>query len=184
MRWILLILALAVCGPTPASAVTLDEVVALSRSGVSDQVILALIERDQTLFSMSPDLLVKLHRERLSDTILLAILKSGRPADTSIAASAAMSTAPAAVVSPPLPAFVIVGHGPERPNTLYDAPLLPESFVVPVPVPYLIPHVARRPPRRVEPAPQPFCVSTTHTGFVPSALTSITDCPASPPAPR
>ena len=43
------------CVPAPASAVTLDEVVALSKSGVSEPVIVALIERDQTLFTMSPD---------------------------------------------------------------------------------------------------------------------------------
>jgi len=148
-------------------------------------VILALIERDQTLFSMSPDQLLRLQREGLSDTILLALLKSGRPGDASIAPSPATPGVSTAAASPSLPAFVIVGHGPERPNTLNDdAPLLREFIAVPVSVPYLIPHFTRRALRRVEPALQPFCVSTTHTGFVPSLLTSITDCPALPPAPR
>src|SRR5438128_12682147 len=81
MRRVLLVLGLAVCTAVPARAVTLAEVVALSKSGVSEQVVLALIERDQTLFSLSPDQLVKLQREGLSDTILLALLKSGRAND-------------------------------------------------------------------------------------------------------
>ena len=84
MRWFLLILGLAACTPRPASAVTLAEVVALSKGGVSEPVILALIERDQTLFSMSPDQLVKLQRQGLSDTILLALIKSGRPSEASL----------------------------------------------------------------------------------------------------
>src|SRR6266536_812787 len=71
MRRLLLVLALAACTPSPARAVTLAEVVTLSKGGVSEQVILALIERDQALFSLSPDQLVKLQREGVSDTILL-----------------------------------------------------------------------------------------------------------------
>src|SRR3982074_1411855 len=117
MRWFLLILALAACTPAPASAVTLAEVVALSKGGVSESVILALIERDQTLFSMSPDQLVKLQREGLSATIPLALLKSGRPSEASLPKSPVASAAPQPSGPPPPPAVVVVGHDPEYPNT-------------------------------------------------------------------
>ena len=70
--------ALGTLAPATASAVTIDQVVALSRAGVSEAVILALIDRDKTLFTIEPEQLVKLQREGLSDPILIAMLKSGR----------------------------------------------------------------------------------------------------------
>ena len=79
MRLFLLMLVLLGCVPATASAVTIDEVVALAKSGVSEQVVVAVIERDQTLFTLSPALIMKLQRDGLSDRILLALIKSGRP---------------------------------------------------------------------------------------------------------
>src|SRR5256885_6243377 len=117
MRRLLLVLALAACTPTPAGAVTLAEVVSLSKGGFSEQVILALIERDQTLFSLSSDQLVKLQREGVSDTILLALLKSGRPNDAPPPASSTLAAASQTAAAPPPPAVVVVGHSPEYPNT-------------------------------------------------------------------
>lgn len=198
MRWILLVLALAAGTPTPASAVTLAEVVALSKSGVSEPVILALIERDQTLFSMSPDQLVKLQREGLSDTILLALLKSGRPNESSIPASPAAPTASAFAAEPAPPDVVVVGHGPEYPNTRSAdvmafresppaaAPVIVQvPIVVPVPVPYLVPHASRQAPRGpgggyLEPTMNPLlCVERVSSGMSPfaPALTRVTECP-------
>src|SRR5258705_8176196 len=44
--------ALGVLGPTAVSAVTLDQVLALKRAGVTDAVVLALIDRDRTVFAI------------------------------------------------------------------------------------------------------------------------------------
>jgi hypothetical protein len=195
MRWFLLILALATCTPTPASAVTLAEVVALAKGGVSEPVILALIERDQTLFSMSPDQLVRLQREGLSDTVLLALLKSGRPSEASLPKSpAALSAAQPSGPPLPPPAVVVVGHDPEYPNTrsadvtmAADAPSVQVPIVVPVfvPVPQLVPRSARRAPRGpgggyLEHTANPLlCVERVSTGMSPfaPALTRVTECP-------
>jgi hypothetical protein len=194
MRWLLLVLALAASSPTPASAVTIAEVVALSKGGVSEPVILALIERDQTLFSMSPDQLVKLQREGLSDTILLALLKSGRPNDAALPKDPVASGASQPAGAPPPPAVVVVGHDPEYPNTrsadvtvAMDAPPVQAPMIVPVlvPVPYLVPHSARRAPRGpgggyLEHTANPLlCVERVSTGMSPfaPALTRVTECP-------
>jgi hypothetical protein len=194
MRRLLLVLALAACTPSPASAVTLAEVVALSKSGVSERVILALIERDQTLFSLSPDQLVKLQRDGLSDTILLALLKSGRPNDAPLPASPTSTAASQTAAAPPPPTVVIVGHSPEYPNTrttdvmaatdlaLSQAPVI---VPVPVPVPYLTPRAGRRAPRGpnggyLEHTANPLlCVERVSTGMSPfsPALTRVTECP-------
>ena len=50
-----LILTLAVW-PTAAFALTVQDVIALSKAGVSDEVIVALIERDRPVFTIDPDL--------------------------------------------------------------------------------------------------------------------------------
>jgi hypothetical protein len=201
MRWLLLVLALAACTPTPASAVTLAEVVVLSKSGVSEPVILALIERDQTLFSMSPDQLVKLQREGLSDTILLALLKSGRQSDASLPKSPVASAASEPAVAPTEPVVVVVGHDPEYPNTrsadvwmAADVPpvQVPMIVPVPVPVPYLVPHSARHAPRGpgggyLERTVNPLlCVERVSSGMSPfaPALTRVTECPAQMQQPR
>ena len=56
-------LTLGVLMPSAASAVTLDEIVSLSRAGVTDAIILALIDRDKTVFAIEPDQIVKLQRD-------------------------------------------------------------------------------------------------------------------------
>jgi hypothetical protein len=184
MRWILLTLALAACAPRPASALTVEQVVVLSHSGVSDTVILALIERDNTLFTINSEQLVRLQREGVSEAVLLAMLKSGRAESSEV-------PAPSASLPPP-PEVVIVGHGPERPNTLdEDIRLFPQLLPVPSPLPYVVSHRGHRTPRRVdlllpqvEVMPQPYCVSTTHAG-VPPLLSPLTECaPVMPPAPH
>jgi hypothetical protein len=156
----------------------------LSRSGVSETVILALIERDNTLFTINSERLVRLQREGVSEAVLLAMLKSARAESSEVPARAASV--------PPPPDVVIVGHGPERPNTLDDdIRLFPQFISVPSPLPYVISHREHRTPRRVdlqlpqvEVTPQPYCVSTTHAG-VPPLLSPITECaPVMPPAPR
>jgi hypothetical protein len=108
---LLLFLLLA---PTAALAVTVDQIVALSRAGVSETVILAFIDRDKTVFSIEPDQLSKLQRDGLSETVILAMLKSGRDeGDAAATADAAMNAAFYFANVDPYPQVAIVGHGPE-----------------------------------------------------------------------
>ncbi len=140
MRAVLPLLTLLALVPTPASAVSVQEVVALSNSGVSDEVILALIERDKTIFTIDADEIVALKRQGVSQPVVLAMLRSGRsqPAVPTPVDAAAM---PAVAVVAPVPDTVIVGHGPDRPNTSYrdgffGVPgVLPLPYFVYVPVP-------------------------------------------------
>ncbi len=133
-----LVLALALV-PAAASALTVNDVVALSKSGVSDEVILAMIERDKTIFTIDPADVIALERQGLSERVVIAMLKSGRDE----AASAAEAVAPFASSTSPAatePYTVVVGHGPDRPNTFgvvdYVVPIVPaESMIVPVYVP-------------------------------------------------
>jgi hypothetical protein len=117
-RIVAVVLAAILCAPIAASAVTVEQIVALSKAGVSEAVILALIDRDRSVLTIDPEQLVALKRDGLTDTVLMAMLKSGR--DEAEDAARAVSAANAASVLASLdtaPSVVIVGHGPDRPNT-------------------------------------------------------------------
>lgn len=122
VRIILLVTVLLV--PAAASAVTVDQIVALSKAGVSEAVILALLDRDQTVLSIEPEQVVVLKREGLSDTLIMAMLRSGREqgeeaARTDASLNAASILSNLAMSATPNPQVVIVGHGPDRPDTGY-----------------------------------------------------------------
>jgi hypothetical protein len=112
-----LVLLLALT-PALASAVTVDQIVALSKAGVSEAIILALIDRDKTVFTIDPERLVALQRDGLTENIIVAMLKSGRD-EGNASADAASAFNAAAIMSTlaPAPEVVIIGHGPDRPNT-------------------------------------------------------------------
>jgi hypothetical protein len=112
-----LMLALA---PAPVLAVTLDQVVTLSKAGVSEAVILALIDRDKTIVTIEPDQLIALKNDGVSEAIVLALMKSGRAEGEAAAnANAELNASMIASALSPVPELVIVGHGPERPDTVH-----------------------------------------------------------------
>ena len=145
-----------------ASAVTRDEIVRLSKSGVSDEVILALVDRDKTIFTISPDDLVALKSEGVSEAVVLAMLKSGREeGEAAFAYQAAQAASERAAALWLAPNVVVIGHGPDRPNTgyrdgqhvsprpwpLYDTPwsALSGAFVPAIRPSLCVAHVAARP---------------------------------------
>ncbi|MBI3401753.1 MAG: hypothetical protein HY048_10060 [Acidobacteria bacterium] len=173
--------------PAPAFAVTVDQVVELSKAGVSDAVILALIDRDRTVFSIDPDQIVTLHRDGLTDRVIVAMLKSGRQEGEDAAREASASNAArieAALSSVPEVAFV--GHGPDVPNTTHSSnfsdPLTPGPIAIPYLAPYLAPSLHRRPATPSSRArafqPAPLCLAQVTAAGSASSFTLITPCPA------
>lgn len=114
---VILLLLLTGLVPPTAAAATIQDIIALSKAGVSDAVLLALIDRDKSVFAIEADELVMLTGAGVSEAVVIAMLKSGRePAPPA-------ATLPA----PSYPNFVIVGHGPDRPNTVHQS----DGFLVP-----------------------------------------------------
>jgi len=116
---ILLLVVVAAVVPARAAAVTVDDVVSLSRAGVTDAVILALIDRDKTIFTIEPEQLIAL-KSQVSEAVILAMLKSGRD-EGERAAQAASDLNAGFIMSSlsPAPDVVVVGHGPDVPNGGY-----------------------------------------------------------------
>ena len=116
MRIMLLAVALLlVLWSGTASALTVQEVVALSKAGVSDEVLLSLIDRDKTIFAIDNDQLIALTRDRISEKLVVAMLRSGRqePPPTAQAASVTHAV-------PADPGTFMFGHGPSKPNTYHE----------------------------------------------------------------
>jgi hypothetical protein len=131
--------------PASASALTVQEVVDLSKAGVADNVLLAMIERDHTIFAIDASQVAALKRDAVSEKVVIAMLKSGRDVPD--------QTASAEVVANPLgePIVVSVGHGPDRPNTYHNLDRLGGFIPLPpAPLFYSIPY-----PIVVSPAPHP-----------------------------
>jgi hypothetical protein len=108
-----LVLALA---PRPVSGLTVQDVVSLTKAGVSDDVVLTLIERDNSIMPIDSAQLITLKRDGVSERIVIAMLRSGRqPEPPASAPSQVNVPAPSSE-----PSLLIVGHGPERPNTYHS----------------------------------------------------------------
>jgi hypothetical protein len=119
LLWLPLVAVLTAI-PAPAGAVTIDQIVSLAHAGVTDAVILALIDRDRTIFPIEAEQIVTLQRDGLSEAVILAMLKSGREEGDQAARADAASNAAAILASlAPGPETVMVGHGPEVPNTAH-----------------------------------------------------------------
>jgi hypothetical protein len=130
--------------PSAASAVTLKEIVELTRAGLSDDILLALIEIDPRVYPVDPETLRMLKESGVSERVIIAMVKSGRtppPQPPVQQPPIEMMTPP----PPPEPEVVVV----ERPVVREVAVAVP--VYVPVPVVPVAPVVVH-PSRVVDPS--------------------------------
>ena len=110
---------------TPAAALTVRDVMELTRAGLGDEILLALIDVDPSVFPIDAATLKKLKDAGVSDRVIIAMIRSARmpmPASEPLAAPIEQP-APA-----PQPQVVVIEH--------HDPPEVRE---VPVAVPVYIP---------------------------------------------
>jgi hypothetical protein len=135
---------LALATSASLSAVTIDQIVSLSKAGVSDAVILALLDRDRTVLTIDPDQLVALKRDGLSDALIMAMLKNGRQeGDEAARAISAERADDVLAALSTTPTVTIVGHGPDRPNTAHTEDLyagIRDGVRLPAAIPYGSPY--------------------------------------------
>jgi hypothetical protein len=113
--------------PADTQAITLKEIIQLSRAGVGEEVLLALIEVDQRVFAIDPDTLRMLKEQGVSERVIVAMIKSGR-------------------TQPPLsdfePEIALPAPPPPEPTTVViERPVVRE---VPVAVPVFVPVIPSR----------------------------------------
>lgn len=126
MRRVLIVLAMMLSSVAPsAEAVTAREIIELTRAGLGEDVLLALIEVNARVYSIDPEALRELKEAGVSERVILAMVRSGRTHPV----EAPMPP----VVEPPEPQVVVIEH--ERPVV--------REVAVPIAVPVYIPVVPR-----------------------------------------
>jgi hypothetical protein len=136
MRRLIVFIAVALLPfASTADALNVREVIDLSKAGVSDEVLLALIEIDQRVYTMDAAAVKQMKEAGVSDTVVLAMIHAGRgtlpsaePAAPLNGASAQPVVTPQAVPAPE-PQVVVIDHQAAA----------PEVREVPVPVPVAVP---------------------------------------------
>lgn len=135
---VILFAVLMALGAARAEAITVREIIELSKSGLSDEVLLALIEIDRRVFPVDPETLKTLKDAGVSERVILAMVKSGRiappqqePAPQPQPAQPAPDPPPA-----PQPQVIVIDHRDE-----------PRVQEVAVPVPVYVPFYVTSPRR-------------------------------------
>src|SRR5689334_18630279 len=114
-----------------AEAVTVRDIIELSKAGLGDDVLLALIEVDRTVFSIDTATLKSLKDAGVSPQVIVAMIRSGRTP----APEPAPQPVPVETMAQP-PDTMPVEPGME-PGTGYPPP--PQVVEVPVAVPVTVP---------------------------------------------
>ena len=131
MRRILIALVAALAlSAGRADAVTIRDIIELSKAGLSDEVLLALIEVDRSVFSIDSETLKQLKRSGVSDTVVVALIRSGRTPQPQPAPEPLPQQQAQADPEPREPQVVVIDH--------HDAPA-PQPVVVPYAVPVYVP---------------------------------------------
>jgi len=150
MRRIVWSLALVLMAAGTAQALTVRDVIELTKAGTGEQVLLALIEVDGSLFNIDRQTLNQLEAAGVSEKVIVALIRSGRTNQTD----------PALTAPQPMP----------QPETVYvpqPGPAIVQQVAVPVLVPVyvpiaVLPHGRTRVPRVVD----------TNTDLVPPSITA------------
>jgi len=105
MRQVLLAVTLAAALGGAAEALTIRDVIELSRAGLSDDVILALIEVDGGVYPTDAATLKQLKTSGVSDRVMIALVRSGRERVEPPPVPQALP-----VSEPPEPQVVVIDH--------------------------------------------------------------------------
>jgi hypothetical protein len=100
-----------------ADAITVRDVIELSKAGLSDDVLLALIEVDRNVFTLDAAAMKALKDGGVSDKVMLALIHSGR---TPVAPPAESAPQPQPAVAPqtqadPEPRVIVIDHRDSQP---------------------------------------------------------------------
>ena len=135
---ILIALALLVFA-SAANALTARDVIELSKAGVSDQVLLALIQVDRRVYTIDAEAVKSMKAGGVSDTVMLAMINAGR--EDTPPPTAASSEAPAVPVDgaaqagmAPQPQVVVIDHTSSQPAVREVPVAVPVAVSVAIPV--------------------------------------------------
>jgi hypothetical protein len=143
-RSLLALIAILAITAGRADALTLRDVIELSRSGLGDQVLIALIEVDRGVFTIDTNTLKMLKEAGISDQVIVALIRSGRTQPPPEAAPVPLQTEaePGSEATSPSrlrPEVIVIDHHDAQPQESaqimyplgYSVPGLWPGFVSP-----------------------------------------------------
>ena len=89
----------------PAEAVTIRELMELSKAGLGDDVLIALIEVDRRVFTVTPDTVKELKKAGISDAVIVALIRTARTQP-----EPAPAPEPAPEPEPRKPEVIVIDH--------------------------------------------------------------------------
>jgi hypothetical protein len=92
--------------PVAADAITIRDIIELSKAGLSDELLTAVIDADRTVFTLDKDQILELKKAGVSQAVLLKMLASRREFDRPPAGTPATETVTSEA---DLPGVVIIG---------------------------------------------------------------------------
>ena len=114
----LLLVFVVVCVPVTAQAVTVRDIIELSKAGLSDDVLVALIDADRTIFTLDAEQILDLKRAGIGEKVLLKMLATRREFEPAPNANASGYDAPNGQAASSPPQVVVIGGTPAPPTTV------------------------------------------------------------------
>ena len=111
MHRLLMVGLLSAALAAPAEALTIRDIVELTRAGLGDEVLLALIDVDRGVYAIDKETLKQLKAAGVSDRVIVALVRSGREIPVEPIPAPVADTQP---VDAPAPQVVVIDHQPER----------------------------------------------------------------------
>ena len=137
-RALILLLLLLPFTPARADALTVRDVIELSKAKIGDQVLLALIDVDRSVFEIDTATLKQLKESGVNEAVIVAMIRSGRSQAAAEPSAEPDPTNPPNSTNPtnPEPQVIVIDHHDAAP---------PAPAYVPVAVPVYMPVPAYRP---------------------------------------
>jgi hypothetical protein len=136
VRRLVLAALLVLSVPGVARAVTLDDIIALTKAGVSADIIVAVIDADRTIFSLNTAEIVLLRKAGVPNSVIVKMLGTAREFVEEVPPPLIVGMdPPSAPVESPSPAYVTPAFVPVVPYFVVPYPVYvaPVAPVVPTP---------------------------------------------------
>jgi hypothetical protein len=137
--------AATLCVPVAADAVTVRDIIELTKAGLADDVIVALIDADRTIFTLDAAQIVDLKKAGVSEKVVLKMLATRREFEPASPISEPSETSNNETASQP--PVVVIGAPPAPSSSTTVTVVMPYFFPFPV-LTTTRDHIPRR-----EPAP-------------------------------
>ena len=130
MRLALAVILLLAGAASRAEALTIQDVIELTKAGVSEEVLLALIDVDAGVYPSDAETLKALKKAGVSEKVMVALVRSGRERPLPEPPQPPMSDSEVQAPAPPV--VVVEHHEPQPQQVMVPVPVYVPVYTAPV----------------------------------------------------